>query len=86
VGSNDSFGARGELTVTSSAGERSYEIFRIGAVPGAQDLPFTHKVLLENLLRTEDGANVTAEAIAALGAWDAKAEPATEIQFTPHAS
>jgi Aconitase A len=83
VGSNDSFGARGELTVTSSAGERSYEIFRIGAVPGAQDLPFTHKVLLENLLRTEDGANVTAEAIAALGAWDAKAEPATEIQFTP---
>jgi len=83
VGSNDSFGARGELTVTSSAGERSYEIFRIGAVPGAQDLPFTHKVLLENLLRTEDGANVTAGAIAALGAWDAKAEPATEIQFTP---
>jgi len=83
VGSHNSFGARGELTVASAAGDRTYEIFRIGAVPGAEHLPFTHKVLLENLLRTEDGANVTAEAIAALGAWDAQAEPATEIQFTP---
>ena len=80
----DSFKARGELQVTAPDGvERTYEIFRISQVPGSADLPFTHKVLLENLLRTEDGANVTAEGIAALGNWDANALPATEIQFTP---
>ena len=80
----DSFKARGELQVTAPNGvERTYEIFRISQVPGSADLPFTHKVLLENLLRTEDGANVTAEGIAALGNWDANALPATEIQFTP---
>jgi len=79
----DSFQARGELSVSSSAGTDTYEIFRISAVDGSAELPFTHKVLLENLLRTEDGANVTAEAIAALGAWDPDVEPATEIQFTP---
>ena len=64
-------------------GEESYEIFRVEAVPGASRLPFSLKVLLENLLRTEDGANVTAEQIRSLGAWDAAAEPDTEIQFTP---
>ena len=69
--------------MSSAAGQSTYEIFRIAAVEGAGDLPFTHKVLLENLLRTEDGANVTAEAIAALGAWDPDADPSTEIQFTP---
>jgi aconitate hydratase len=80
----DSFKARGELQVTAPDGvERTYEIFRISQVPGSADLPFTHKVLLENLLRTEDGANVTAEGIAALGQWDASAQPSTEIQFTP---
>ena len=80
----DSFTARGDLTVRSTDGaERTYEIFRIAQVPGSADLPFTHKVLLENLLRTEDGANVTADAIRALGNWDAAAQPATEIQFTP---
>ena len=83
MGSNNSFGARGELTVSSASGQSTYEIFRIAAVDGARDLPFTHKVLLENLLRTEDGANVTSDAIAALGAWDPHADPSTEIQFTP---
>ena len=53
--SEDSLGARTTLTV----GERDYEIFRIDAVPGAESLPFTHRILLENLLRTEDGSNVT---------------------------
>jgi aconitate hydratase len=64
-------------------GSASYEIFRIDAVPGSARLPFTHKVLLENLLRTEDGANVTRETISALGDWDASAQPSEEIQFTP---
>jgi aconitate hydratase len=75
----DSFGARGSFEV----GGTSHEIFRISAVPGSERLPFTHKVLLENLLRTEDGVNVTADQIRALGAWDAAAEPTEEIQFTP---
>jgi aconitate hydratase len=79
VASKDSFGSRGTLTV----GAASYEIFRIAAVEGSASLPFTHKVLLENLLRTEDGANVTRETIEALGDWDPAAEPSEEIQFTP---
>jgi aconitate hydratase len=61
----------------------NYEIFRISAVEGWETLPFSLKVLLENLLRTEDGANITAADIAALGSWDAAAEPSKEIQFTP---
>ncbi len=64
-------------------GDASYEIFKISAVPGADRLPFTHKVLLENLLRTEDGANVTKATIEALGSWNPSAEPTDEIQFTP---
>jgi len=79
VVSKDSFGARGTLSV----GADSYEVFRISAVEGSARLPFTHKVLLENLLRTEDGANVTRETISALGAWDPEGEPTDEIQFTP---
>jgi aconitate hydratase len=79
MASKDSFGARGTFEV----GGTVHEIFRISAVPGGERLPFTHKVLLENLLRTEDGANVTAEQIRALGAWDPAAEPTDEIQFTP---
>ena len=75
----DSFGARGKLQV----GSQSYEIFRIATVQGSDRLPFTHKVLLENLLRTEDGANVTKETIAVVGSWDPAAEPSQEIQFTP---
>jgi len=75
----DSFGARAQLSV----GDASYEIFRLDAVPGAQRLPYSLKVLLENLLRTEDGANITADHIRALAGWDPAAEPDTEIQFTP---
>ena len=77
--SKNSFGAERTLTVGAS----SYTIYAIDAVDGSASLPFTHKVLLENLLRTEDGANVTAEQIRGLGAWDATAEPADEIQFSP---
>ena len=79
MASKDSFGARTDLEV----GGATYEIFRVGAVEGSERLPYTHKVLLENLLRTEDGANVTAEQIRALGAWDPAAEPSEEIQFSP---
>jgi aconitate hydratase len=79
VTSTDSFGAKG----TIAAGGSEYEIFRLSAVEGSERLPFSLKVLLENLLRTEDGANVTADHVRALAAWDPTAEPDTEIQFTP---
>jgi len=75
----NSFGARSALKV----GDTTYEIFRIDAVAGHDTLPYSLKVLLENLLRTEDGANITADDIRALGSWDANAEPSHEIQFTP---
>jgi aconitate hydratase len=75
----DSFGAKSDLTV----GDSTYQVFRIDAVAGSDTLPFSLKVLLENLLRTEDGANITAADIAALGEWDPAAEPNREIQFTP---
>ncbi|KJL18791.1 Aconitate hydratase [Microbacterium azadirachtae] len=75
----NSFGAKSTLTV----GSTDYEIFRIDTVPGFEKLPFSLKVLLENLLRTEDGANVTKAQIEALGSWDPAAQPDTEIQFTP---
>jgi len=75
----NSFNSKDTLTV----GSTDYEIFRIDTVPGFEKLPFSLKVLLENLLRTEDGANVTKAQIEALGAWDPTAEPDTEIQFTP---
>ncbi|WP_447002915.1 aconitate hydratase [Saccharothrix isguenensis] len=77
--SKDSFGARGTLTV----GDASYEVFRLNAVDGAERLPYSLKILLENLLRTEDGVNITADHVRALGSWDPSAEPNTEIQFTP---
>nr|WP_218869008.1 aconitate hydratase AcnA [Leifsonia psychrotolerans] len=64
-------------------GENDYEVFRLDAVAGYEKLPFSLKVLLENLLRTEDGANVTKAQIEALGSWVPTAEPDTEIQFTP---
>src|SRR3954447_14803581 len=79
MASQDSFGARSTLTV----GDRSYEVFRLDKVDGAADLPYSLKVLLENLLRTEDGANITADHVRALAGWDPHAEPDTEIQFTP---
>jgi aconitate hydratase len=77
--STNSLGARADLRV----GEETYEIFRLDAVPGAEHLPYSLKVLLENLLRTEDGANITEGHIRALAGWDPQAEPDTEIQFTP---
>ncbi|WP_407650589.1 aconitate hydratase AcnA [Antiquaquibacter oligotrophicus] len=79
MSSVNSFGSKSTLSV----GETEYEVFRLDAVPGHERLPFSLKVLLENLLRTEDGANVTKAQIEALGSWDAAAEPSTEIQFTP---
>src|SRR5579871_4427080 len=75
----NSFGARGTL----AAGGADYQIYRLDAVPGAADLPFSLKILLENLLRTEDGVNVTADHVRALASWDPTAEPDTEIQFSP---
>ena len=75
----NSFGARRTLDVDG----QSYEIYDIDAVAGSSDLPYSLKVLLENLLRTEDGANITADQITALGQWDATAQPSHEIQFTP---
>jgi len=75
----DSFGSKGKLNVAGT----EYEIFRLNSVEGAENLPFSLKVLLENLLRTEDGANITADHVRALAGWDPNAEPDTEIQFTP---
>ncbi|MEU1804713.1 aconitate hydratase AcnA [Streptomyces sp. NPDC019937] len=77
--SANSFDARSTLQV----GDESYEIFRLDKVEGAARLPYSLKVLLENLLRTEDGANITADHIRALGGWDSQAQPSQEIQFTP---
>ncbi|MDS1268835.1 aconitate hydratase AcnA [Lipingzhangella sp. LS1_29] len=77
--SANSFGSRDTLHV----GGESYDIYRLDAVPGSARLPYSLKILLENLLRTEDGANVTAEHIRALGDWDPGARPDQEIQFTP---
>lgn len=77
--SKDSFGAKDTLKV----GDASYEVFRLNKVEGAERLPYSLKILLENLLRTEDGANITADHITALGSWDPNADPSIEIQFTP---
>jgi aconitate hydratase len=83
MASKDSFGAKGSLDVGGS----SYQVFRLGAVTGdgldVDSLPYSLKVLLENLLRTEDGADITEDHIRALAGWDAEAEPDKEIQFTP---
>ncbi|MBI3227421.1 MAG: aconitate hydratase [Mycolicibacterium cosmeticum] len=75
----NSFGARDTLTV----GDNSYEIYRLDAVPGTEKLPYSLKVLTENLLRTEDGANITKDHIEAIANWDPSADPSVEIQFTP---
>jgi aconitate hydratase len=79
VSALNSFGAKDTLRV----GATDYEVFRLDSVQGYELLPFSLKVLLENLLRTEDGANITADHIRALGAWVPTSEPDTEIQFTP---
>ncbi len=79
---HDSFNAR----TTLSADEQRYEFFSLRALENdfpVSTLPWSLKVLLENLLRHEDGTNVTREDIAALAGWDPSAEPATEIAFTP---
>ena len=75
----NSFGSKDTLTV----GSIEYQVFRVDAVPGHEKLPFSLKILLENLLRTEDGANVTKSQIEAIGSWVPTADPDTEIQFTP---
>ncbi len=86
MASTDSFGAKGTLEV----GDQSYQIYRLSAVSGddvpdgsVDSLPYSLKILLENLLRTEDGADITADDIRALAAWDPEADPDREIQFTP---
>jgi len=77
--SKNSFGAKSSLEVSG----KSYEIFDITKLAQANSLPFSLKVLLENLLRTEDGANITAKQIEALASWNPESIPDTEIQFTP---
>jgi len=79
LASIDTFHSRATLDVDG----RSYEIYRLNVVDGLERLPYSLKVLAENMLRTEDGANVTADHVRALAAWDPMAEPDTEIQFTP---
>src|SRR5215470_4542067 len=75
----NSFGSRATLR----AGDADHAIYRLDAIPAAGSLPFSLKILLENLLRNEDGRQVTAEHVTALAGWDPAAEPATEIQFSP---
>ncbi|MGA0061610.1 MAG: aconitate hydratase AcnA [Candidatus Planktophila sp.] len=77
--SKNSLGTKKNLAVAG----KEYEIFDISQVQGAKTLPFSLKILLENLLRTEDGANITIDHINALAQWDPSVEPDTEIQFTP---
>jgi aconitate hydratase len=80
--STNSFGAKADLEV----GGRTYEIYRIDALQSSYDvarLPFSLKILLENLLRNEDGESIRAADIEALAKWNAKAEPSEEIAFTP---
>jgi aconitate hydratase len=77
--SKNSLGRKQNLTVAG----KDFEIFDISQVEGASDLPFSLKILLENLLRCEDGANITVDHIKALAQWDPAIEPDTEIQFTP---
>ncbi|MEJ2386275.1 MAG: aconitate hydratase AcnA [Chromatiaceae bacterium] len=75
----DSFKAKSELQV----GDKRYQIFRLEAVPGSERLPFSLQILLENLLRHEDGVTVTTDDIRALAGWDPTAEPSREIQYRP---
>lgn len=75
----NSFGARDTLKV----GENSYQIYRLDAVPNTNRLPYSLKVLAENLLRNEDGSNITKDHIEAIANWDPQAEPSIEIQYTP---
>ena len=75
----NSFNSKSQISLSG----KDYEYFDISRIDGATDLPFSLKILLENLLRTEDGANITAAQITALAKWDPSSQPDTEIQFTP---
>lgn len=75
----DTFNSKTTLKV----GDKEFDYYRLDAVEGFDSLPYSLKILAENLLRTEDGENVTADQIRALAAWDPSAAPDTEIQFTP---
>ena len=75
----NSFGARDTLKV----GDKVYQIYRLDAVPNTEKLPYSLKVLAENLLRNEDGSNITKDHIEAIANWDPEAEPSIEIQYTP---
>src|SRR5581483_4566263 len=77
--SRNSFNAQASLEV----GGQPYEIFRLDAVAGSERLPYSLKILLENMLRHEDGVSVEAADIEALAGWDAGAEPDREIAFAP---
>ncbi|HUL99031.1 MAG TPA: aconitate hydratase AcnA, partial [Mycobacterium sp.] len=77
--SPNSFDARDTLKV----GDKSYEIYRLDAVKGTEKLPYSLKVLAENLLRNEDGSNITKDHIEAIAKWDPEAKPSVEIQYTP---
>jgi aconitate hydratase len=79
MASINSFHSRDTLKVD----DQEYEIFRLDRVEGLGKLPYCLKILAENLLRTEDGANITQDHINALANWDPSAEPSVEIQFTP---
>ncbi|MEO6942823.1 MAG: hypothetical protein ABI238_01825, partial [Terrimesophilobacter sp.] len=75
----NSFGARADLTV----GDKTYEIHRLDVIAGVKRLPYSLKVLLENLLRNEDGTLVTADQVRAVAEWDPAADHGAEIQYTP---
>src|SRR6202046_1091047 len=81
--SSNSFGAR----ATFKVGTKEYELYRLDALDqqgiSTKHLPFSLRILLENLLRTEDGRNVTKEEIRAIAAWNSKSKPEKEIAFTP---
>ncbi|MDU5317077.1 MAG: aconitase family protein, partial [Varibaculum cambriense] len=75
----NSFGAATQLSV----GDKSYKIYDLKAVPGTEKLPYSLKILAENLLRNEDGENITKEQIAQIANWDPDAQPSQEIQYSP---
>lgn len=76
---SNSFGTKSTLSVNGNA----YEIYNVGKLPQVERLPYSIKILLENLLRYEDGKTVTKEDIDAILNWDSKAEPSKEIAFRP---
>ena len=75
----NSFGAATQLKV----GDKSYKIYDLKAVSGIEKLPYSLKILAENLLRNEDGENITKEQIAQIANWNPDAQPSQEIQYSP---